>query len=89
MSAYKVGARLSPVPDVTLRGTFSTAFRAPSIADLYAGTYDSFPADTDPCADREQGTPVDAACDQDGLPDDFADDRMQMTAKNGGNRAAR
>jgi outer membrane receptor protein involved in Fe transport len=48
--SYKVGARLSPVQDITLRGTYSTAFRAPSIGELYSGQSDDFPAVTDPCS---------------------------------------
>jgi outer membrane receptor protein involved in Fe transport len=47
---WKLGGRWSPVRDVTLRGTLSTAFRAPSIADLYLGAQDNF-AVGDPCAD--------------------------------------
>src|SRR5205085_3041323 len=27
--SYKFGARYTPIPDVTVRGTYSTAFRAP------------------------------------------------------------
>jgi len=48
---YKFGARYKPITDVTLRGTYSTAFRAPSIADLYRGHYDNFPIVSDPCSD--------------------------------------
>ncbi len=46
---YKLGGRWRIIPDVTLRGTYSTAFRAPSIADLYQGQQDSFPNVKDPC----------------------------------------
>jgi len=49
-STYKVGLRYSPVRDVTVRGTYSTAFRAPSITDLFAGNAESFPSSRDPCA---------------------------------------
>jgi outer membrane receptor protein involved in Fe transport len=48
---YKLGARYSPVRDLTVRGTYSTAFRAPSIAELYLGNKETDPAATDPCAD--------------------------------------
>jgi outer membrane receptor protein involved in Fe transport len=47
---YKFGGRYSPIRDVTVRGTYSTAFRAPSIADLFFGQSDSFPNVSDPCA---------------------------------------
>ncbi len=83
--AYKAGARLSPIKDATIRGTFATAFRAPNIGELYLGAADSFPNAQDPCANREQGTPLDAACDAQGVPDDLADDRGQLLARQGGN----
>jgi iron complex outermembrane recepter protein len=47
---YKLGARYSAIPDFTLRGTFSTAFRAPSIAELFLGQSDNFPNAIDPCS---------------------------------------
>lgn len=60
---YKVGLRESPVPDITLRGTYSTAYRAPSIIDLYAGLGDSFLFLTDPCAAATlNGEPPPASC---------------------------
>jgi iron complex outermembrane recepter protein len=48
---YKLGARYTPVRDFTVRGTFSTAFRAASIAEQYLGNKETDPAATDPCAD--------------------------------------
>jgi outer membrane receptor protein involved in Fe transport len=47
---YKFGARWRPIHDVTLRGTYSTAFRAPGITDLYGGQFDNFASVSDPCA---------------------------------------
>lgn len=81
----KIGGRFSPIKDATFRGTYSTAFRAPSVAELYLGVADSFPNAQDPCSNRTQGTPVDAACDADGVPDDLQDDRSQLLARIGGN----
>jgi iron complex outermembrane receptor protein len=46
---YKLGARYTPVRDLTLRGTFSTAFRSPTISELYLGQGETAPAATDPC----------------------------------------
>lgn len=55
-STYKLGARWSPIRDVTLRGTFSTAFRAPNVGELYGGTQDSFDGTNgDPCIDNTAG----------------------------------
>jgi outer membrane receptor protein involved in Fe transport len=48
---YKLGARYTPIRDITFRGTYSTAFRAPSISELYLGNKETDPAATDPCAD--------------------------------------
>ncbi|MCM2332813.1 MAG: TonB-dependent receptor [Anaeromyxobacteraceae bacterium] len=49
-TTWKAGLRYSPIRDVTVRGTYSTAFRAPSINELYSGTAESFPDASDPCA---------------------------------------
>jgi outer membrane receptor protein involved in Fe transport len=46
---YKFGGRYSPVRDFTVRGTYSTAFRAPSIGELFLGQADNFPPLKDPC----------------------------------------
>jgi len=46
---FKLGARWRPIQDFTLRGTYSTGFRAPGIPELYAGRAPNFPAATDPC----------------------------------------
>jgi len=50
-TSYKFGARYTPIRDFTVRGTYSTAFRAPSINELYLGGNETDPAATDPCAD--------------------------------------
>jgi len=95
--SYKGGLRVSPIQDLTLRGTYSTAFRAPAIFELYSGQYDGFPSVSDPCSadsagsQRPQGTPLDAACDApapglpNGVPNDLFDDRTQLLARGGGN----
>ncbi len=83
--SYKLGTRVSPIPDVTLRGTFSTAFRAPAIGELYWGALDSFESAKDPCSDRLQGTPTDAQCDREGVPDGYSDPSTQQATRWGGN----
>ncbi|HSO29259.1 MAG TPA: TonB-dependent receptor, partial [Candidatus Sulfomarinibacteraceae bacterium] len=45
---YKFGGRWKPIRDVTVRGTYSTAFRAPSISELYQGRLDNFAGLRDP-----------------------------------------
>ena len=49
-STYKLGARWRPVRDVTIRGTYSTGFRAPDVADLFGGQQPSAESASDPCA---------------------------------------
>src|SRR5207245_3791259 len=74
---YKFGGRYTPVRDFTVRGTYSTAFRAPSISDLFLGQADNFPLVTDPCS-TEFGTPP-KSC-----PVTNADDQTQLRSRNGG-----
>jgi iron complex outermembrane recepter protein len=38
-----------PIDDLLIRGSYGTGFRAPSIANLYGGTMQSFTTYTDPC----------------------------------------
>jgi iron complex outermembrane recepter protein len=77
---YKLGGRWSVVRDLTFRGTYSTAFRAPSIADLYLGQQDNFPAVSDPCADAATAP---ASCPAAAVGN--GDTRTQLRSKIGGN----
>jgi outer membrane receptor protein involved in Fe transport len=94
---YKFGARWSPIHDVTFRGTYSTAFRAPSVGDLFGGQADNFASLTDPCAgfvagrkgsaDIPVGTPLYNACLAQGganVPNNH-DDQTQLRSRVGGN----
>jgi iron complex outermembrane receptor protein len=57
------------VPDVTLRGTYSTAFRAPSISELYLGNSETAPTVRDPCADLTGASPeLQSQCTSHGVP---------------------
>ncbi len=49
-TTWKFGGRWSILRDITLRGTFSTAFRSPSIGELFLGAFDNFPTAVDPCS---------------------------------------
>jgi len=60
---YKVGIRWEPGAGLILRGTASTAFRAPSISNLFAGTSNFGPQVVDPCSVNP--TPF---CIADGVP---------------------
>jgi iron complex outermembrane recepter protein len=79
---YKLGARWAPVEDVTFRGTYSTAFRAPNIRELYRGAADSFPSTGDPCSSVEPGSALARNC---GAAANNGDRREQLRSKVGGN----
>ncbi len=89
---YKLGGRWSVIRDVTLRGTYSTAFRAPSIAELFLGQTDNFPFAADPCAGVDPITgaprPIDPSstigknC---GSAINNGDTSIQLKTRNGGN----
>jgi iron complex outermembrane receptor protein len=59
----KVGVKWRPIDELMLRGTFSTAFRAPSTSDLFAGNSDNSPEVVDPC-----NTNPTSFCIADGVP---------------------
>jgi outer membrane receptor protein involved in Fe transport len=83
----KVGARYSPVPDFTLRGTYSTAFRAPGISELYLGNSETAPTVRDPCADLTSAGPeLRNQCTSHGVPNRGSGDTgNQELAHVGGN----
>lgn len=64
----KVGVEWRLFDSLLLRSTWSEAFRAPSITELYLGAVTSFPEVTDPCASDEVNDDpnVAANCDADG-----------------------
>ncbi|MEY5008284.1 MAG: hypothetical protein RL764_1600 [Pseudomonadota bacterium] len=49
---FSGGVDLAPIEDLTLRGQYSRAVRAPNVQDLFAGNSTGFPGVTDPCSDR-------------------------------------
>jgi outer membrane receptor protein involved in Fe transport len=72
---------------VAVRGTYSTAFRAPTVNQLYSGQADSYELTPDPC-DINRGNRsgnIDANCDADGVPEDHTDPQDQHRVKWGGN----
>ena len=81
---YKFGGRWRIVRDFTFRGTYSTGFRAPSVAELYQGNSDAFPNVQDPC--RGQGVagggPPPATC---GDAANNGDAQTQLRSRVGGN----
>ncbi|MCK0129093.1 TonB-dependent receptor [Erythrobacter sp. F6033] len=47
---YAGGAQFQPIPDITLRGQYQRAVRAPNVGELFQGTAIGFPGANDPCA---------------------------------------
>jgi len=47
---WKLGVEWRPIEDLLLRGTVSTVFRAPTIANLFQGPTGGAPTASDPCA---------------------------------------
>lgn len=99
-TSWKVGARWVVIDSLTLRGTYSRAYRAPNVSELYSGQAESFESVTDPCDTSEwdpaePGAPpnpqdvrnVNATdqCRRDGVPDDYRDLNSQQRAIFGGN----
>jgi len=86
-ATYKLGARWTLVRDFTVRGTYSTGFRAPGIADLFLGNADSFPNASDPCrGPAAGGGAVPQSCLNQGIPATGTQDRStQLRSRVGGN----
>jgi len=86
---YKFGGRYTPVRDLTIRGTYSTAFRAPSISELYLGNHEVAPSATDPCSDITPGAAnptVIAQCQNHGVTGSGSGDpNTQILTRTGGN----
>lgn len=80
---YKFGGRWRPIRDITLRGTLSTAFRAPPIGALFGGVSDNFAPIKDPCRGPSGGggTPP-PNC---GAAANNGDDQSQLRSQVGGN----
>ena len=92
-STYKFGARYRPIRDVTLRATYSTAFRAPSVPELYSGRGPSAESASDPCGNTAGNATLQAQCrNAPGTAGganavDNGDDNVQINSNAGGNAA--
>jgi iron complex outermembrane receptor protein len=75
---WKTGALYRPINAFALRGTFSTAFRAPAISELYQGTTAGLLPGSDPCDTRPFGSTITldpgvaAECANQGVPTNAA-----------------
>jgi outer membrane receptor protein involved in Fe transport len=94
---WKAGGLFRTEGGFSIRGTYSSAFRAPGISDLYLGGGQSNPAVLDPCdlsrggayEDISKAPPLDPTvaeqCKKEGIPADFAPALSQQTETVGGN----
>lgn len=69
---YSVGGEYAPISDVTFRGQFQHAIRAPNVGELFGGNTTSGPSAVDPCSSRQptaqQTAAVRAICVATGVP---------------------
>ena len=67
---YAGGVEYSPIKDITFRGQYSKAVRAPNVGELFGGQSQGFPAATDPCALAASKTnaTINALCIATGVP---------------------
>lgn len=87
-ATWKAGGLVKTTTGIAARGTYSTAFRAPSVGELYQGSADDFPSAQDPCdtSDGPIANPVTARrCAEQGVPDDATLLTRQQRAQVGGN----
>lgn len=88
---WKAGGLFRTIGGFAVRGTYSTAFRAPSISELYQGKADSFPLTSDPCDTKPAGTLIQldpgvaAQCAKQGVPVNSVFGTAQQRAVIGGN----
>ena len=91
---YKVGGLFRTVGDLALRGTYSTAFRAPSFFELHGGRVEQTPNAEDPCdaappslagATKTLAPSVQAECTAQGVPTGTKFDTAQQISEIGGN----
>ncbi|HWU86611.1 MAG TPA: TonB-dependent receptor, partial [Kofleriaceae bacterium] len=87
-ATWKAGALFKTIGGVAVRGTYSTAFRAPSVLELYAGRASGFATATDPC-DTSNGPLTDPVtikrCAEQRVPTDAAFATSQQREVGGGN----
>jgi outer membrane receptor protein involved in Fe transport len=67
---YAAGAEWAPIPDITFRGQYQRAIRAPNVDELFGGQSVGFPPATDPCAQATAATDatIKALCVATGVP---------------------
>ncbi|MBV9528984.1 TonB-dependent receptor, partial [Sphingomonas sp.] len=87
-TTWKVGANITPIPDLRFRASYGTGFRAPTIGELF-GSKTRFDAQlTDPCSASASPTgSVLANCAAHGVPAGYQQNNPQISVVTGGNQA--
>ncbi|HEX8444476.1 MAG TPA: TonB-dependent receptor [Allosphingosinicella sp.] len=92
VETYSAGVTWAPIRDVTLRGQYQRAIRAPNVSELFGGQSNGFPSATDPCAQASAATnaTVRQLCIQTGVPaalvgNELVQTQSQIEALFGGN----
>lgn len=67
---YAGGVEFQPIPDITLRGQYQQAVRAPNVGELFGGLAIGFPGATDPCsvAGAQNDAALNQLCINNGVP---------------------
>ncbi|WP_299309509.1 TonB-dependent receptor [uncultured Croceicoccus sp.] len=81
---YAGGVTLAPIRDITLRGQYQRAVRAPNVDELFGGASQGFPPATDPCSSRStnQSDAVRDLCIATGVPADAVfTDAVQLNSQ--------
>ena len=70
---YAAGAEWAPIRDITFRGQYQRAVRAPNVGELFGGQGNGFPPATDPCSVASAATDatIRALCIATGVPAPF------------------
>lgn len=61
VKSYAIGAQYAPVRDLTFRGQYQRAVRAPNVSELFGGLANGFPVAVDPCATPAAANPANTA----------------------------
>src|SRR6185436_6078498 len=92
-ATFKAGGLFRSKVGAAIRGTVSTAFRAPSVGELFQGRSDDFPEVEDPCDTEPPSSDmpitlepqVAAECMKEGVPVNASYGTGQQRASIGGN----
>ena len=91
--SFALGLFWRPTENVSLRGQFQRAVRAPSINELYADTFEEFIPASDPCAEyiNADYVGIENLCEATGVPagqtGDFSQTSTQVRSVFGGNQS--